>query len=427
MKNVIKNTIYKIGKIYIGNDISELNTYLKNIENDLLKLNKNWKIDDFSNKVVEELEKNRVLEIAIYNLKKSNNNIICKKILESAENLLRRNSNTNVNWQVDILDDTSKKVDIMLIKGMAISQYYPANYHRNQSDIDILVKNFKDLSFVLNSLENKYTYKKMKLHFLFNDKLTATIDLIPKQSNMPFIDIHLTPYYMWGAVSYFENVWEYACKKNNFFVPKTEDIILMLCSHLSNQWMYRMRDINDLYCILRKNNFKIEWDTLFFRSKELGIYSLMRILFTQLIDVYGIVFEEKVRNQFNLDKDLYFRELLFRKYNLGNESAKGSILLEMNFLFENYKKIFKLRTLVFHILKNTFFMIITHNRAFYTGKFLKKIKDNEVLVLKKINEVPSITSMQALSNDIYICNKGTKHEVFKINLDFWKQISYHEE
>ena len=80
MKNVIKNTIYKIGKIYIGNDISELNTYLKNIENDLLKLNKNWKIDDFSNKVVEELEKNRVLEIAIYNLKKSNNNIICKKI-----------------------------------------------------------------------------------------------------------------------------------------------------------------------------------------------------------------------------------------------------------------------------------------------------------------------------------------------------------
>ena len=112
-----------------------------------------------------------------------------------------------------------------------------------------------------------------------------------------------------------------------------------------------MRDINDLYCILKKNNFKIEWDTLFFRSKELGIYSLMRILFTQLIDVYGIVFEEKVRNQFNLDKDLYFRELLFRKYNLGNESAKGSILLEMNFLFENYKKIFKLRTLVFHILK----------------------------------------------------------------------------
>ena len=188
-----------------------------------------------------------------------------------------------------------------------------------------------------------------------------------------------------------------------------------------------MRDINDLYCILKKNNFKIEWVTLFFRSKELGIYSLMRILFTQLIDVYGIVFEEKVRNQFNLDKDLYFRELLFRKYNLGNESAKGSILLEMNFLFENYKKIFKLRTLVFHILKNTFFMIITHNRAFYTGKFLKKIKDNEVLVLKKINEVPSITSMQALSNDIYICNKGTKHEVFKINLDFWKQISYHEE
>ena len=87
MKNVIKNTIYKIGKIYIGNDISELNTYLKNIENDLLKLNKNWKIDDFSNKVVEELEKNRVLEIAIYNLKKSNNNIICKKILESAETI----------------------------------------------------------------------------------------------------------------------------------------------------------------------------------------------------------------------------------------------------------------------------------------------------------------------------------------------------
>ena len=31
MKNVIKNTIYKIGKIYIGNDISELNTYLKNM------------------------------------------------------------------------------------------------------------------------------------------------------------------------------------------------------------------------------------------------------------------------------------------------------------------------------------------------------------------------------------------------------------
>lgn len=38
MKNVIKNTIYKIGKIYIGNDISELNTYLKNIENEFIKI-----------------------------------------------------------------------------------------------------------------------------------------------------------------------------------------------------------------------------------------------------------------------------------------------------------------------------------------------------------------------------------------------------
>lgn len=420
MRININECIYKIGRLYLENN-NILNEYLKLLDLQYQYLSGN----DFT-QIVLGLTNNNVLEISKINLKNCMESKLKSELLKLIENAIENKTRQITLEDTKILDAATKEVDILLIKGMAISRYYPEKYSRNQGDIDILVKNSKDLGVIIKNLEKRYYFEKLKLHFLYNNQITSTIDLIPLKTKLdPYIDVHLTPYYMWGAVAYDSNIWERSERINNFFIPSIEDTIVMLCAHLSNQWMYRMRDINDLFCLISKNN--INWNIVEKQVKMLSLESLMNILIHEVINIYGNdLSESKIGMLKKLVNKLNIREKLFLNKNFGKENHFGSFLIEIKFVYSYYRRVFNLKKSLYHTFKNTYCMIVYDNRAFSTRNILKTKKENEVYVLKRVESNIDISTQKNLDKNISICNLNTKNEFIKTDFGNWKQVPYHQ-
>lgn len=419
--NKIKEVVIEISRLYESNEIYKLDSRLSKIEIYYEKLNNDSK-KNFIKNIVDCLYENKVLEITNHNLNHCKKTQFIKELLSNIEFFIETKTEKVYTKHLSILKKLSVTSKVMLIKGMAISQYYPKSYIRNQGDIDILVSSTSDIWNALELLKDDYYYEKLKLHFLHNDKFTATIDLLPYNSTNPYIDIHLTPYYMWGAVAYYDDIWNNTKLNNNFYYPNAENLILMLCAHISNQWMYRMRDINDLYCIIKNNT--IDWEFIKIKAKAIGLYYILRILLSDLLDIYSLEIDHKIIQSLIPFKKLTFKERIFKRFNFGKESGIGSILLEFNFVYSNYRKYFSFFKTVKFSLKNTYYMITTHNRAFNINDKLKVKKENEVYVLKRTQKKLEEKSRIKLTSDLIICNENSKNEFFKSKYGNWYQVPY---
>lgn len=410
----LNSNILSIGKIYDAFPNPELDSNIIELIN---TINKESDKEEYIYTLVKTLFEHKILEVVLYNIEHS-------KYSDNKEILfLKEKINNYISYKVEkvydehlkILKDTAKSKKIMLIKGMAIKRYYPHWYKRNQGDIDILMKNLNEANVLYENLKCDYYFEKIKLHFLKKDEYTSTIDFLPYDEKNPFIDVHITPYYMWGAVSFFKDIWVDAVIDEDFYYPSIENLILMLCAHISNQWMYRMRDINDLYCLTKDNN--INWASIIARADKLGLKSILEVLMVQLKKYYNI-------DYCFIESKFSFERKLFSILNFGKESYLGSVILESNFLFKNYKKLFDKKTAIIQMIKNTFYMIVTKNRAFNTGNHLKKKKINEVYVLKKLDRNVFENSKKIIDNNLAICNENTNNEYFLTDFGKLYQVFY---
>lgn len=417
MKNDINTYVMYLGRIYENIDL------LQNNFKELESLN-NTCINDMDSqckRIVAELEKNRVLEIALYNLKQCKESRFQIKLIKCIEKEINSEYIPINIESTKILKESSNRTEIMLIKGIAISHYYPSKYVRHQNDIDIQVKSIDDFWKLIDDLNDKYEYDRLKLHLIKDSKFTSTIDLIPKEKKLklPDIDIHLTPYYIWGSVVYFEDLWNRAEKKDNFFIPCIEDMIVMLCAHFANQWMYRMRDVNDLYILIKHGNFDWEWVKKY--SKKLNLFPFLKLLLKKVDIVYGTnLYEKMICNE-----KIVFKEKLFLKNNFGKESIIGSLLIEMSFVYQNYKIMFNFLQCIKNSLKNTIYMCVYNNRAYSIKKNKKKYVSNEIYVLKKKSTNYSIDTKEYLDDNFILCNKNKKNEFFISKSGNWVQVPYH--
>lgn len=161
----------------------------------------------------------------------------------------RKNVNIDNLSNVPIL---LRNQNIMLIKGSALSRLYPDNAKRYQVDADVILRSIDELWEILKITSNDYTFDRLKLYTSFEGNLSASLDLEPKNSKKLPIDIHISPYEIWGSINYDIDLWKNAKQLDNgSYVPSYEDTLLMLVGHLATQWMYRIRDINDCYIILK--------------------------------------------------------------------------------------------------------------------------------------------------------------------------------
>lgn len=423
-RNEMNKIIKTLGKIYISSDKNEMNRLVTELNNTYKLMNEKSKQILIEN-IVNELYFHKVLEVTKFNLTNlCNTNEFVLNLRKQIDIYINTKIEKVYNEHLNLLLKLSTSTDIMLIKGMAIKNFYPENYVRNQGDIDILVRDFDSLWKIINNLSKKYYFEKFKLHFLYDNQTTGTIDLIPYNKQNPYIDIHLTPYYMWGAISYPSKIWKNSKKYDTFYVPDVEDLVLMLCAHISNQWLYRMRDINDLFCIITKN--RLDWNKIIFKSKELGIFSILKILLINLYEVYNSDILCYELPNFNNIKMSELKEKLFNYYNFGKENTISSLPLELFFTYQNYNKHFSFYKSIKHCIKNSYYMVATNNRAFNTKNILKRKKENEVYVLKTNRKQANLKmeNERVLREGLILYNENSKFEYFRMNNQNWYQVPY---
>lgn len=396
-----------------------------NIEEELIRFgqlqatgNVSYTVSDVE-KLLALSKKHKVLEIVVKNLE-GNNNIdedtekAIRKVMKSAYKTVTE----------DFLDEISSKLpkDWVYLKGAAISKKYPEGYERFQGDIDIMVPDVQALKGAIEGLyEYDYDFDRLKLYIFEEEPLRFAGSFDMKDSKRRYdefssLDFHVAPFYIWGAVVYPE-LAESSCNiDGNRIVPNDTNLVCMLVAHIANHWVYRMRDINDLYVLKRSG--KVDWNQVQIILKKLHLTSVWNVLECRYQQIYGESLIRKVT-----ENELTRAEKLFMDQNFGNVSRLGSFLIELRFAFQNYRTNNSAGKAFIMSMKNTYCMLRFKNRAFVVNKrtMVKPWKKNQIIVLYQDDVFLHKNSCKEMT----IINQGTTDERVITSFGIWRQGSYH--
>lgn len=414
-KDIIKVSLV-LGKLY--DDISKLNNEWEKVRNKYISIKGNTKL---YHEFKEFLKRNRVIDIVIRNAKDLEDKML-GSLIDDLE-LIKSEIRSNVdNDKLSLFSKMIQNEDTIFIKGSALSLLYPNKYVRYQVDVDVILKEIDCLWETLSLVKNDYTFDRLKIYCAEKDKMSASLDLFPIEKNNPFVDIHISPFEIWGGINLDIDLWE---TKNlteyGYYVPSYENMLIMLIAHLATQWMYRIRDINDCYLLISKCN--LDWEYITNICKRHNLLNLLEVVIKQVENVYAL--KDVLSNKevkLNLVQDIFMKE------NLGKQRRHTSIFLEFSYVYGYYSQ--KQPLLV--ALKESMFItknfLLYNNRAYKVNKKLKikQIKNNEILVLIPFNGVCYPGKKRQLYNSkLYIVNEGEKTEYFISPYGNWTQSTYH--
>lgn len=407
-----------LARLYLDPKKDILNERWNKVKKTFLKIAKN---NTLYNELIKFLSENRVLEIVLENCNKINDNCL-KVLIRDIQVQMKKNiKNVDATFIKDA-PDFFKNDKIIMIKGSSLSQLYPLNYKRYQVDVDIIVQCIDDVWNVLKRTKKIYQYDRLKLYTSRNGKLSASIDLIPFDTNYPYIDVHVSPFEIWGSINYDIDLWKKADSLDNgLFIPSKEDMLILLTAHLAKQWMYRIRDINDCFLILR--NYELDWDYIYTQCKKYNLIKLLSILMKRVEEVYELeLHDERFKN------NMTFFDNLFFKHNLGVQRVYTSFGIEFQYVFNYYKSNSNLFIALKNSLKNTKNLIVYKNRAYKINKKrkIKRFKENEIIVLKPTKKTFKLHNKRLLTGtSMFIVNEGEKDEYFETPVCNWIQSSYY--
>lgn len=419
MKN--NELFFLLGRIY-ANSIQENQLLEKYISIENHDLN-----DEDINELVLNLKLHKVFEIAKVNIEFSHMIYSEDKFLNKVKEVFLGVDVKNVEEKeikkiLNKYDLNEKK--ILFIKGSAIGKYYPEKYNRNTADIDLIIRDLDYFVKVLEKLGKDFEYNRLKIYINNKKEFTGSIDLEPRDtnSNLVPIDIHLLNYFIWGGIDFPEKIWDDVQIKDSVLIPSINSMVVMLVAHFSNQWKYRMRDVNDLYIMM--NNPEIDWKEVNLLAEELNLKNMLIGLLMEVKKVYdlsdlGFVCE---------DYKLPVSSKIFFKNNFGIPKVITSCPAEYIFSYQNYRSFFSVLRSANHSLYNTFNHLVFKNRAFFVNNKskIRKWKPNRILILKKSEQRPmNDIEKVKLSKKCFILNKGKKDEQFIFGDDVWVQSSYY--
>jgi len=413
-----------IGRVYYYDDINKLINNWNNIKPIFLDINKDTQL--FEN-FIEFLYKNRILEIVKSNCMLLKDDELDNVISRVERKILEKRKNVNIDNLKNIPVLLGNQ-NIMLIKGSALSRLYPDNATRYQVDADVILKSIDELWEILKLTSNDYTFDRLKLYTSFDRNLSASLDLEPKDSKKLPIDIHISPYEIWGSINYDIDLWKNAKQLDNgCYVPSYEDTLLMLVGHLATQWIYRIRDINDCYIILK--NCELDWKYIYDVGKKYNLLCLLNILLHKVKEIYGIDCFRKLYK--DTDYTIKWYEKIFMEKNLGIPNVYTSWMLQFSFVYKNYKEKHNIIKSIYETLRNTKNLIIYENRAYKINNKLKikKFNENEIIVLTPNNVQNILQDVKSekviFGTTLKVINQGKKNEYFSTPYGTWTQSTYY--
>jgi hypothetical protein len=422
--------VYLILNQLVRSIVEQLGTFNKNKKYNELSSIKQSNMKDFINVVAKEIIRHRVTQIAKYNISQSKNhydffNLLSKEI----------NSKTNEYEKISKFDmhrtkDLLKNKEMIFIKGSALSILYPKFYNRDLADIDILISNFSDLWSVLKNTKKTYNQDRLKIYTYAKGEVSGSIDLTPKKStDSPSIDIHISAFPIWGAIKYECDLWDRKIETSFGYIPSWEDSLLLIVAHVTKQWFYRLRDLNDIFVIINEKSINLDWNYIYIKAREVNLFDILVFLLKETQRVYQSTF-------YSIPKE--FNSQLFKETKLLNEFKKKSwgesnlivgAMMQTKFTFNKYREYFGSLNGCLHCMKNGINMLIYNNRAYsaQSKRVIRKLEANEILVL-----IPLFYNKKSLNRNLgkeivpslKIVNQNKKDEYFISPYCLWVQASY---
>ncbi len=321
----------------------------------------------------------------------------------------------------------------MLIKGAAVAPLYPMGMTRHMVDLDILTKDFEDLWEILERTRPSYSYSRLKLYVFPRLEVTGSLDLSTRISTepLPNVDVHVKAFPIWGATKYEADLWLRRRQVGNLLAPSWEDCLLIVAAHVVKQWLYRLRDLNDVYVILHGQGSGLDWDYVVRTGRREGLLGVLQMLIRETGHLYGNTMSP-------LPEDLAKVGVItrnFARYNRGRTSRVGAFALQSRFLYGRYRRDFGMLQTLSQSLANGLNQLVYDNRAYRAPKkrVIRKIRPNEILVLVPTPSGHSAASLALDPNlgepvgspSLRVVHPGTQHEYFLTPEGAWVQSSYY--
>ncbi len=315
--------------------------------------NLNW------HSIVGNAVKNNVYPQLYYNLMSLPSEervIIPKKVMKTLKNIYSLSIARSMVC-LDILKKTLKAcgnadIKVMLIKGAILAEkIYPQRHLRVMDDIDILIprideekkKIFDSIQQMLINIQKKY--RSMYLYVHFHNSWIDTLDF-------------------WSGTAETKRIWERAEDTKigdiRVQVMSSEDILLLVCYHAFIHARINLRDLCDVFLVLKNNRNGFEWDYVYNVATKTNI--ALSLYFMLYLANYFFNVKEIPSNFFlKLEK---IREVKLLKFFVHTWSMKGrffQIVLEMMKLIYRLKFFGLLRTMDFYLKKRRRLAIILTN------------------------------------------------------------------
>ncbi len=358
-------------------------------------------------KLISALKIHKCFEIAIKNGESiKNDNDALLSFIERMKIRYIDSSKTIAEKDLNRIENLIQHRDYIKIKGSTLYRLYPEEYIRHQRDVDLLVPTLQEMVHIYQDIQEAYYFKRIKV-YCGKKTYTASVDLLSDTDSID-IDLHLNPYYIWGGV-FFNCSWE----KSDSHMLSNEDQLIMIIAHSANQWLYRMRDVTDLYLLGKRD---LDWHYIEYQLESLDLVPILHVFQRKAYDIYHKCVGCEEIPKLTLGEWLYYR------YNFGEASFIGSCLLETVFCYRNYKKQMYNHPLL-ETIYNTYNMFKFHNRAFFVNKKRKVKKYHENRVLIYVNNPNQ--SGHTKEKGVIIRNRGKQNETILTPIGELIQSSYY--
>jgi hypothetical protein len=317
----------------------------------------------------------------------------------------------------------------LFIKGAALAALYPQVTDRFQLDVDVIVPNFESLWQIFRTFPASDSAHRLKIYLYPRGEIAGSIDLSPSplSAGYPKIDVHVGSFHLWGAATYRPNLWTKKIKIDSVYLPSWEDTLLLVAGHVTTDWLYRLRDINDLYVLLAQRGQQMDWDYILEVAKQEKLLDILQMLLSETRRIYP----GKFKLPLTISPPSGWVESLFLRRSWGTRDRLAGLLLQYKFIQQRYRQDEGLLYSLKHSLRNSFNLLIYNYRAYAAPRrrLIRRIKSNEVLILVPVEKLEKNWADLKIgrpigSSTLQVVNEGTTREYFVTPTGIWAQSSY---
>ncbi|MDE0088070.1 MAG: nucleotidyltransferase family protein [Candidatus Poribacteria bacterium] len=215
-------------------------------------------------------------------------------------------------------------VHFMVIKGACVQSFYTDESFRQFGDVDLVIskesvwqgmKVFEQIGYHAKRIRlESYPYSEDKNEQ--GDGTYGIAQMIKIDSKHKCFDLHLGAFPGCGDSILESNLWNESglleIGSQRVLVPSPEGCILMICAHISRHGYAPLKELNDIYLLLRHTGDHLDWDHLYDFSRKNALQVILYGLLDRLKRDYDVDIPDNILSKLKLKRhEIPISKMLF--------------------------------------------------------------------------------------------------------------------